>query len=429
MRSDLAACDGEERLPGPTGYPAAPHLSAAVGPDSYAEWLGSIPQHGCASLYLHAAFCRSMCPDCGDPAAVARCGEPVAVYAAALRCEIDLVSRHIDRRIKVDRIHFGGGTPTILAPETFTDLVGSIRQSFFVLPSAEIAVKIDPRKLTGQMVDALAYGGVNHASIGVQSLDPVVQRAIDRVQRFGQIAAAMTSLRRAGIAGVNFDLIYGLPHQTVASCLDTVRRCVGLRPDRFCVVGYADVPAFPEHRRKFNAAWLPDSLERYDQSYAITNALKEAGYVQIGPDRFALPADEMAVALRQQGHRRNVSNILLGFGASATGRLPQGYVQNAMHTRVYLESIAGGRLATVIGRALTDDDRQCADGIGEFDGASLAPADGSRFPVRNDAAGADLDEPKPFLAGQFRSPGRTANPLVADNLSRASTLSLRRRQS
>ena len=436
MRPDLAACYGQERLPRYTSYPTAPHFSAAIGPGTYAEWLKAIPPQASASLYLHVPFCRSMCWYCGCHTSVARRDEPIAVYAAALRCELDLVSRQIDCRIKVDHIHFGGGTPTIMTPELFADLIGSIRHSFFVLPSAEIAVEIDPRTLTYQMINALAYAGVNRASLGVQSFDPVVQRAINRVQSFDETAAATKGLRWAGITGINFDLIYGLPHQTVASCLDTVSQCVELRPDRFSVFGYAHVPTFKKHQRKIDDGSLPDSLERHHQSDAIAQALKQAGYLQIGLDHFALPGDEMAVALRDGRLRRNfqsyttdASNILLGFGASAIGHLPQGYVQNEVRTRAYSESIATGRLATVKGYGLTCDDRLraeiierimcdfgvdldpiCArhgslaqamlkssprlqdlisDGVVELEGTSLALAQDSRFLVRSVAAAFD----------------------------------------
>jgi oxygen-independent coproporphyrinogen-3 oxidase len=436
MRPDLAACYGQERLPRYTSYPTAPHFSAAIGLDTYAAWLKAIPPNASASLYLHVPFCRAMCWYCGCHTSVARRDEPIAVYAAALRCEIDLVSQQIGRRLKVDHVHFGGGTPTIMAPETFADLIGSIRHSFFVRPSAEIAVEIDPRRLTQPMIEALAFGGVNRASLGVQSFDPVVQRAINRVQSFDATAAATRSLRRAGISGINFDLIYGLPHQTVASCLDTVRRCVELRPDRFSVFGYAHVPAFKKHQRRIEGASLPDSLERHRQSEAIAGALTRAGYVQIGLDHFAVPGDGMAAARRDgtlrrnfQGYTTDTSSILLGIGASAIGHLPQGYVQNEVGTRAYSESIASGRLATVKGYALTSDDRLraeiierimcdfgadlgqiCArhgsapeamlrssprlqdlisDGIVELNGASLAVTDESRFLVRSVAAAFD----------------------------------------
>jgi oxygen-independent coproporphyrinogen III oxidase len=436
MRSDLAACYGEERLPRYTSYPTAPHFSDAIGPRTYAEWLKAISRHATASLYLHVPFCRSMCWYCGCHTSVARRDEPIAVYASALRCEIELVSRQIDRRLKVEHIHFGGGTPTIMTPEQFTDVIGSIRHSFFVPPSAEVAVEIDPRTLTGRMIDALALGGVNRASLGVQSFDPIVQRAINRVQSFEETAAATENLRRAGISAINFDLIYGLPHQTIASCLDTVRRCIALRPDRLSVFGYAHVPTFKKYQRRIDEAVLPDSLWRFDQACAIANALKDAGYLQIGLDHFALPTDTMVLALREGSLRRNFqgyttdqSSILLGFGASAIGRLPQGFVQNEIAINDYSGSIAGGRLATAKGYALTADDKLrgeiierimcdlsvdlgaiCArhgsapdvmlksaprlkdllsDGIVALDGSSLSVADNSRFLVRSVAAAFD----------------------------------------
>ena len=340
MRPDLAACYGQERLPRYTSYPTAPHFSTAIGSDTYAEWLKAVPANASVSLYLHVPFCRQMCWYCGCHTSVVRRDDPIVAYAAALRCEIDLVSRQIDRRLQVDHVHFGGGTPTIMAPENFVDLIGSIRHAFFVSPSAEIAVEIDPRRLTQEMIEALALGGVNRASLGVQSFDPAVQRAINRVQSFAETAAATDGLRRAGITGINFDLLYGLPHQTVASCLDTVDQCVELRPNRFSVFGYAHVPAFKKHQRKIEEASLPDSLERHRQSEAIARALTRAGYVQIGLDHFALPGDGMAAALRDgtlrrnfQGYTTDASKLLLGFGASAIGHLPQGYVQNEVGTR------------------------------------------------------------------------------------------------
>jgi oxygen-independent coproporphyrinogen-3 oxidase len=437
MKQDLAASYGQERLPRYTSYPTAPHFSPAIGPDTYAEWLRTIPSNASASLYLHVPFCRAMCWYCGCHTSVVRRNEPIAVYAAALRCEIDQVTQQIDRRLSVDHVHFGGGTPTIMAPEALVDLVGSIRHSFFVRPSAEVAVEIDPRTLSREMIEALALSGVNRASLGVQSFDPAVQRAINRVQSFDVTAAATVGLRRAGVAGINFDLIYGLPHQTVASCLDTVRNCVKLRPDRLSVFGYAHVPSFKRHQRKIEEATLPDSLERHRQSEAIADALTLAGYVRIGLDHFALPGDRMAVALREgtlrrnfQGYTTDTGNVLLGFGASAIGRLPQGYVQNEVGTRAYSQSIADGRLATVKGYALTGDDRLraeiierimcdfgadlgpiCArhgaapeamlhssprlrdlvsDGVIELDGASLAVKDQSRFLVRSVAAAFDV---------------------------------------
>ena len=349
MKSTLAANYGQERLPRYTSYPTAPNFSSRVGEDTYRSWLGAISPHRTASLYLHVPFCRSMCWYCGCHTSVARRAEPIAIYQAALRCEIELVAEALPHRAKVAHIHFGGGTPTVLTPELFTDIVGSLRYSFFVLPGAEMAVEIDPRTLSRPMIEAMGYCGVNRASLGVQSFDPTVQRAINRVQSFEQTATAADKLRKVGVKAINFDLIYGLPHQTVDSCVQTALQCIVLRPDRFSVFGYAHVPSFKMHQRKILKSALPGTLERHRQSEATAEALRQAGYVGIGMDHFALPQDPLAVAQRNgllrrnfQGYTDDRGETLLGFGASAIGHLAQGYVQNTVPTRQYLEKLQAG---------------------------------------------------------------------------------------
>jgi oxygen-independent coproporphyrinogen III oxidase len=181
-RPDLLRSYGSELLPRYTIYPTAPHFSPKVDRNLYRAWLASISPRETASLYLHVPFCRSMCWYCGCHTSVVKRDEPVAAYAAALRCEIELVTAPINHRLKVGHIHFGGGTPTMMSPELITDLVGSLRHSFFVLPDAEIAIEIDPRTLTPTMAKALGDCGVSRASLGVQSFDPTVQQAIHRRQ-------------------------------------------------------------------------------------------------------------------------------------------------------------------------------------------------------------------------------------------------------
>jgi oxygen-independent coproporphyrinogen-3 oxidase len=368
MRSDLAQSYGQDRLPRYTSYPTAPHFSPAIGEESYRSWLKSMSVREPASIYLHVPFCRSMCWYCGCHTSVTKRDDPITTYAAGLRTEARLVADTIGQRMPVSHVHFGGGTPTIMSPETFVDLVGALRYSFFVLPDAEIAVEIDPRTLTEPMIEALGYCGVNRASLGVQSFDPAVQRAINRLQSFEQTAASVERLRRAGVGRINFDLLYGLPLQTVDSCLDTVARCVELRPDRFSVFGYAHVPSFKKHQRKIDEASLPDSIERHLQAETIAEALTDAGYVRIGLDHFALPGDSLAIARQDgrlkrnfQGYTDDSADTLIGLGASAIGRMPQGFVQNAVPTRDYLARIAEDRLATSKGYAFTEEDRFRAD--------------------------------------------------------------------
>ncbi len=194
----------------------------------------------------------------------------------------------------------------------------------------------------------------------------MVQDAIRRRQSFAETAAAVAGLRAAGVDGINLDLIYGLPHQSVASCVETVRQSLRLRPDRLAVFGYAHVPTFKKHQRHIEDATLPDGRVRQAQAEAIAALLGEAGYARIGLDHFALPGDALARAGRAvrrnfQGYTTDPSDLLIGFGASAIGRLPQGYVQNDPALRGYADRVAGGALATLKGYALTPDDRLRAD--------------------------------------------------------------------
>jgi oxygen-independent coproporphyrinogen-3 oxidase len=368
MRDTLRAQYGEERLPRYTSYPTAPQFSDAIGHQAYAEWLAAIPGETTASLYLHVPFCRSMCWYCGCHTTITQRDAPIVDYLAVLRREIALVADRLSAPLPVSHVHFGGGTPTVMEPAAFIGLMDLMRQRFSLEAGAEIAVEIDPRTLTRTMTAALGEAGVTRASLGVQSFDPVVQRAINRIQSFEQTARAANGLRQAGVRGINFDLIYGLPHQTLESCVDTVRQSIELRPERFSVFGYAHVPTFKKHQRRIDEAALPDGAARYEQAEAIAEALVSAGYCRIGLDHYALPEDSMVQAQAAgslhrnfQGYTTDPGDVLIGFGASAIGRLPQGYAQNEVVLGRYAERISRGELATSKGYALTADDRLRAD--------------------------------------------------------------------
>lgn len=357
----------EERLPRYTSYPTAPNF-ATLSSETHADWLASIDIAATASLYLHVPFCRSMCWYCGCHTTVARRDAPIADYLTVLRREIESVADKAPTPLHVRHVHFGGGTPTIMTPDEFQGLIRLLREKFRLARDAEVAVEIDPRTLAKAMIEALLQNGVNRASLGVQSFDPVVQEAINRVQTVEQTAAATNGLRAAGVRGVNFDLIYGLPHQTIRSCVETVRECVELRPDRFAVFGYAHVPTFKKHQRKIDERALPDSDERLEQAEAIAQALVAAGYVRVGLDHFALPGDSLVrsqisgdLHRNFQGYTTDPSDVLIGFGASAISRLTEGYVQNEIALGAYARRILEGDLPTARGYRLTPDDRVRAE--------------------------------------------------------------------
>lgn len=352
------------RVPRYTSYPPAPHFSPAIDATEYRRWLRELPSADPVSIYIHIPFCREMCWYCGCHTTVTRRQAPISRYVSALLSEIGQVAAEVPGRVAIGHLHLGGGSPTLMTPTDLERLSASLRSSFDLPRGAEIAVEVDPRTLTDDLTGALNSIDVNRASIGVQTFDPHVQAAINRVQSFDVVADAVDKLHRHGIAALNFDLMYGLPCQTTHSCLQTVWQALQLRPDRLSVFGYAHVPGFKPHQRKIRETDLPGPAERFEQASAIEEALLAAGYNKIGLDHFALSDDSLATAAANgtlhrnfQGYTTDSCPTLIGFGASAIGRLPQGFVQNTARIPDYEERVAKGRLAAVRGCRLSADDR------------------------------------------------------------------------
>lgn len=225
------------------------------------------------------------------------------------------------------------------------------------------AIELDPRHITGEDARRLAGLGVGRASLGVQTLDGAVQRAIARVQPLPVVAAAFASLRAAGITAINADLMYGLPLQSSAAFRDTVRQVLALAPSRFAIFGYAHVPWMKPHQKRIDEATLPDTRGRMLQAAPAREILAEGGYVAIGIDHFARPDDEPTAAFRArrlgrnfQGYTTDRAAALVGIGASAISRTPSGLAQNARDNAGWRRAIEAGRLPTVQGKAFTGDD-------------------------------------------------------------------------
>ena len=363
MTDDIIARYGNARLPRYTSYPTAPKFSTGIGSIDYGNWIKQIGL-GTTSLYLHIPFCRSMCWYCGCHTTITEKDSPILDYLVVMRSEIKMVASRSEHLLDVREIHFGGGTPTIIQPDEFLGLMALVRKHYAVHPKSNISVEIDPRTLTTEMAVALGEAGVTRASLGVQSFDPVVQKAINRIQSEETTARSVEVLRMNGISGINFDLIYGLPHQTVSSCQETVSAAVAMRPDRFAVFGYAHIPTFKKHQRLIDVKALPVAQARHEQAEAIAENLVAAGYRRIGLDHFALPEDELSIAtdhglLRRnfQGYTTDNCDALIGFGASAIGRLANGYVQNEVPPGLYARKIAAGELPIAKGYDLSAEDR------------------------------------------------------------------------
>ena len=396
----------QRNVPRYTSYPTAPHFTPRIGPRSYAEWLGALPAGATLSLYLHVPYCTQLCHYCGCTTKATRRVEPIERYAARLREEIGIVGA-ITGRLKVTHVHWGGGTPSILGESRLKTLSENLAEAFELSAIREHAIELDPRKVTPALARALAQIGVNRVSLGVQDFSPHVQRAIGRVQPLEVVQRSVASLREAGIAGINLDLMYGLPKQTLQDVERTATLAVALEPQRMALFGYAHVPWFKKHQTLIKDADLPSAEERVAQAQLAAEIFEAAGFAPVGLDHFARPNDELAVAARIgtlrrnfQGYTTDNADALLGLGTSSIGLLPQGYVQNAPDVAGYSRAIGAGRLATVRGIALSAEDRLRAHIIER---------------LMCDLS-IDLDQLAPGNAAQFRNELGTLQPLADEGL-------------
>lgn len=354
----------ELRVPRYTSYPPAPRFGPEVDGTSYGGWLAELAPDTTVGLYLHVPFCRQVCWYCACNMKLAAREAPVRAYAALLRREIALVAARLPGRLAVSLIHWGGGTPTSMPLDALAQVMAELRARFEVTPGAEVAFEIDPRTFTAEMAPALAALGANRASLGVQEFDPQVQAAVNRVQPFDVVQATVRRLRAAGICGINFDLMYGLPHQTTATLARTVALAMELAPERIALFGYAHVPWMAKNQRLVPAAALPGPAERFEQAEAAAALLVGHGYRRIGLDHFARPGDALAEAAATgrltrnfQGYAVDGAATLLGLGTSAISSVRQGYVQNITATGAYGRAVEAGLLPVARGYRLDAEDR------------------------------------------------------------------------
>lgn len=347
-------------VPRYTSYPTSPHFSGTIGPEQYEAWLAALPARTRLSLYLHIPFCDTLCWYCGCSTKAVGRYEPVARYIASLETEIANVASRVPNSHEVTHIHWGGGSPNVLGARDIAALAAATRRCFHVRDDAEFAVEVDPRRLDRDRIEAFAAAGVSRVSIGVQDFDAKVQAAINRRQSFEATERVVRTLRDCGIGGINIDIVYGLPHQTRNSVEETIGKVLTLAPNRIAAFGYAHLPSRLKRQRLIEEEALPGIVERFAQASRLARILTAAGYVRIGLDHFARADDPLAtgpVKRNFQGYTTDSADALIGFGASAISRLPDGYVQNCTPTADYERRIGRRALATARGIALTQDDR------------------------------------------------------------------------
>ncbi|MCF6199838.1 MAG: oxygen-independent coproporphyrinogen III oxidase [Hyphomicrobiaceae bacterium] len=350
-------------VPRYTSYPTAAQFGD-LSTQTYRDWLGALKRDEPISLYVHVPFCHEMCWYCGCHTTIVSGYDRVGTYFKTLMREVELLGEAIGHKPRVSHLHFGGGTPTILSPEHFGKFVAQIAEHFEFLSDADLAVEMDPRTLSAEMVGALADAGINRASLGVQDFSPHVQANIHRIQPFYIVDRSVKWLRAAGIKAINFDLMYGLPYQKLSDVERTVTRALSLEPDRIAMFGYAHVPWFKKHMRVIKEESLPDTLERYAEAQLAADLMREHGYEEIGFDHYAKPDDAMSIAARDgslkrnfQGYTVDEADTMLGLGASSIGQMQNGYVQNAPNLKEWREIVESGQLTVRRGLLINDDDR------------------------------------------------------------------------
>ncbi len=364
-KSQLAALGlFDAKVPRYTSYPTAPQFSNDVGPDTYAEWIGCIPAGSAISLYVHVPFCRRLCWFCACRTQGTQSDSPVLAYLETLKAELVLLARTLPEGVTLSRLHWGGGTPTLLSPAMMAELAGAIHDVAPLGEGAEFSVEIDPNEIDGPRLDALAAAGMNRASIGVQDFDPEIQKTIGRIQGYELTRDTVEMIRARGIASLNADILFGLPHQTQARMTESVQKLLSLNPDRVALYGYAHVPWMAKRQQLIPSDALPTPQERLDLFEMARRLFLWDNYAEIGIDHFATQSDGLAVAqkagrLRRnfQGYTDDPADVLIGVGASSISRFPQGYAQNAPATSAHTGKIRDGRFSTSRGHAFKGEDR------------------------------------------------------------------------
>jgi oxygen-independent coproporphyrinogen-3 oxidase len=351
-----------------TSYPTADRFVEAFTAEDYAQALTQRRSGAAAlalplSLYIHIPFCESLCYYCACNKIITKHHDKAAEYLRYLSREVDLHTQQIGTGQVVSQLHLGGGTPTFLSDEELRELMTMLRRNFAFTPGGEYSIEVDPRTVDAKRLDTLAELGFNRLSFGVQDFDPAVQKAVHRVQPAEQVFALVEAARARGFESINVDLIYGLPKQSPESFDRTLAQVAALRPDRIALYAYAHLPERFKPQRRIAIVELPTGGSKISMLSRSLKAFRDAGYVYVGMDHFALPEDSLAVAKRQgrlhrnfQGYSTQPDCDLIALGVSSIGRIGATYSQNAKTLEEYYDALDNGQFPVVRGLALSRDD-------------------------------------------------------------------------
>ena len=348
-----------------TSYPTADRFHDGFRQPEYVSVLentlsGSLKP---VSLYVHIPFCNVICYYCGCNKVITKDTSKADEYLTYLEKEMALLAPHLHGKHQLAQLHFGGGTPTFLSDAQLERVFRLIREHFELLPDGEYSIEIDPRKVSRESVFKLGELGFNRMSVGIQDFDPKVQAAVNRIQTVEETREVIDAAREAGFKSISVDLIYGLPHQSVASIKPTLDTVLSLSPDRLALYHYAHLPHIFKPQRRIDTNAVPSSEEKLDILQYAVKLLDERGYVFIGMDHFAKPEDELAIALREGRLQRNFQGYstyadcdLVAIGVSSIGKIGNTYSQNQRDLNDYYADLDAGKLPVMRGYELNADD-------------------------------------------------------------------------
>ena len=356
-------------LQGPryTSYPTAPEWNESVGPEEFAAHLDRVRSDWAGrplSIYLHIPFCKIHCTFCACNVIISPKGREVSdPYLVQMEREIELHALHNDPERPVDQFHWGGGTPTYLDCDQIRQVHTMISSRFNLAPDAEQSIEIHVSWTTDDHIRTLAQLGFNRISMGVQDFNEKTQRAINRFQTYERTREITELCRSLGFLGINYDLVYGLPYQTEETFGDSVDKVLKLRPDRIALYNFAYLPELMAHQRAIDASALPDGETKFRIFLAAHDRFRAAGYRYIGMDHFALPEDELSVALDQGTLHRNFMGFttragtdLISMGVSSISSVTNMFAQNTKKLTRYTEALETKRFPTERGFMLSRDD-------------------------------------------------------------------------
>lgn len=360
---------GKYNVPGPryTSYPTVPYWENNLAEETWKEQVQDAfrqtnDSEG-ISLYIHLPFCESLCTYCG-------CNTRITVNHSVERPYIDALLKEwamyldiFQETPRIKELHLGGGTPTFFSPENLAALLEGIISSGHLLKDSQLSFEAHPNNTTKQHLETLYAAGFRRLSLGVQDFDPRVQKAIHRLQSFEQVKNITELAREIGYTSVNYDLIYGLPFQTIESITDTIDKVKLLRPDRIAFYSYAHVPWIKPAQRGYSDSDLPEPSMKRKLYETGREMLEWAGYLEIGMDHFALPTDSLFKAAATgklhrnfMGYTSDKTRLLVGLGVSSISDSWTAFAQNVKSVEGYLEKVNAGELPVFRGHLLTAED-------------------------------------------------------------------------